>query len=110
MFGAIFMKLAGAIAAAVDDGIPIPHGENQTLWELITRPFTQHLGYFFYPILLGLVTGIIWIKTQSTGPAVAFFILGNAVLAAFVPGDVAMYFALFTVFAAVAVFFKALTR
>ena len=110
MFGAIFMKLAALVAAAADDGIPIPNSDNQTIWELITRPFTQHIGYFFYPILIGLVAGMIWIKTQSTGPAVGFFIVANAVLSALVPGDVGMYFVLFTVLAVVAVFFRAVTR
>lgn len=108
---AIFLKLGAVWLAASDNGIPIPFSdENKTLWEIATDPFTRHFGFFFYAILIGLVTGMIWMKTQSTGPALSFFIVANSVMTVLVPGDVAMFFVLCIVLAAVAVFFRALTR
>lgn len=107
MLTTIFIKLAEIMAA---DDLPIPNSENKTLWDLIVGPYTGLLGPFFFTIMIGLVTGLVWIKTQSFGPALSFFVVANGVFAAFLPESASMYFTMCAILGVVALFYKFSTR
>lgn len=117
LLGMMFLVLANTLmVSAAENGIPIPYGENKTIWQLGTDPFTRFLGPYFFVILIGVFSGLIWIKTQSTGPALAFFVVVMGVLSAsttvsdFIPGDWAAVFMMFAILAAIPIFLKAFTK
>jgi len=110
MMEAMWTKLAEIVFAAGDNGIPIPGGENKTVWQLGTDPFTRHIGFFFFTVIIGVVSYGIWVKSDSIGPALSFFVVAHAVFAVVLPGEAMLYFGLFTVLGTVAIFMRALTR
>ena len=110
MMESMWTKLAELVFAANDNGIPIPGGENKTIWQISTDPFTRHIGFFFFTVIIGVVSYAIWVKSDSVGPPLSFFVVAHAVFAVVLPGEAMLYFGLFAVLGTVAIFMRALTR
>ena len=92
------------------DNIYIPGGENKSMWDLATDPFTRYFSDYFYAIMIGVVTGVIWMRTDNLGPTLAFFVFANAICAVIIPGDVSIFYLFCTLLATVAMFIRALVR
>lgn len=97
-----------AAGQARAENLQVPFGENKSLWDLVTDPWTQYLGDLFYAVLVALVAGVVWIKA-GVGPALAFFTLANAVLALLLPGQSAPLFAIMAAIAFAGLVLRAVT-
>ena len=97
-------------ALARADNIYIPGGDNKSVWDLVTDPFTRFFDDYFYAIMIGVVTGVIWMRTDNLGPTLAFFVFANAICSVIIPGDVSIFYLFCTLLATVAMFVRALVR
>lgn len=95
---------------ATADNIPIPGGKNKNAWDLATDPFTRFFGDYFFAIMIGVVTGVIWLRTRDIGPPLAWFVFSNAIVSILIPGDVAVFYMFCTILATVAIFVRALVK
>ena len=109
MASIIVIVLATASVARADN-IYIPGGENKSAWDLVTDPFTRFFDDYFYAIMIGVVTGVIWMRTDNLGPTLAFFVFANAICSVIIPGDVSIFYLFCTLLATVALFVRALVR
>lgn len=77
------------------DVIKIPHGEDKTLWELATDPFTRVLGSVFHLWWIMMISGMIWWSTESLGPPLMWIIVVSTALAGLpIPGVGTAFFVL----------------
>ena len=80
-------------------------------WNAIVGPFHDLIpGGMFFAILLTLVTGMIYIKTQSFGPSMIFFITGATVLSAVLPAPTQFLFMVFVALGITVVFTRIFIR
>lgn len=100
--------LSQILAKMLADNIQIPGGDNMSLWDLMFNPYENILGGFFWVAMIGLGAFLIWIKTESPGPPLIFFIVANASIGSLTGGDAAGLFWIFAVIGIVAIFFKGL--
>lgn len=57
------------------------------LWEITIGPYTDILGNYFWAILLMLMIGMVYIKSQNFGLVSTLTIIGFSTLAVYIPGD-----------------------
>ncbi len=94
----------------VTENIQIPGGENMSLWDLMFGPYEDSLPIreFFWVGAILLVAGLMWVKTESVGMPIIFFIIANATLGQFTQGSGAVIFWICMVLGILAIFFRAL--
>lgn len=103
----VLVLLATAGQATGQENIPMPFGgENKSPWDIAFDPWTQYIGDMFYAVLVALAVSVVWIKA-GTGPALAFFVVANAVLAFVMPGQSSPIFAIMAAIAFVAIMMRA---
>lgn len=77
--------------------ITIPGGENKSLWELTTDPYTRYIGSFFHLIWIMSIAGVAWMKSDDVGMPLLWIIISSAALAGLpIPGAGTMFFVLVT--------------
>jgi len=108
LIGLAVLILLASVGVVGAENIEMPvSGENKSLWDLTTDPWTRYMGNLFYGVVVALAAGLVWIKAGS-GPALSFFLVANAVLAGIMPGQAGSLFALFAALAFVAIVMKTL--
>lgn len=82
------------------DTIKIPHGEEKSLWDLGTDPYTRYLGGFFHLTWIMTIAGLAWIKSDTLGVPLLWIIISSAALSGLpIPGTGTVFFALVAVVA-----------
>jgi hypothetical protein len=97
------VTLANLPKAIADDNaatIKIPNGEEKTLWDLGTDPFTRYIGGVFHLIWIMSIAGLAWMRSDSLGLPLIWITVASAALAGLpIPGAGTVFFALVAVFA-----------
>lgn len=89
-------------------GMRRPGDETEyTFWELLTASFTGLMGDLFYLLVVGAVTGAVWIRAGAP-MALALFTVLNAALASLLQGPGTGLFGLMAVLGLVGLALRAL--
>lgn len=83
------------IPTATAENIPIPHGEDKSLWDLATDPYTRYIGGLFHLTWIMTIAGLIWVQSDSLGLPLIWIIITSASMSALsIPGAGDVFFAL----------------
>lgn len=84
--------------------------EPENIWEITVEPYTDLLGGLFWSIILFLLAGLVYLKTQSFGPTFLTLAIGGVILTLYVPGDAQVVIIFATALGITYTFYQLLVR
>lgn len=81
-----------------------------TLWNIITQPYTQIIGDMFYVTLYLFFIAVLYIKSQDIGTVAIFAIVSGAVMMSLIPSVARFFIAGIVILAVAAILWRVLKK